>query len=340
MNNINKQVKDFHSNLTLSDYITSYNLARQSDIVFAEELTPNQFNKLKADKNNLEIIKKDESRVLYRTKKFVLNENDVIFCKTDLLPDLFSILYNQSGFSNIKLITHQAATPSINEIIFKLKPKIISKWFSVNVDFKHQDLIPIPLGIANEYATHNIRPKDFIEFFDKNKNINDYKKEKKIYINFNINTNIKKRKKILDQFLVRKDITYKTNLSLNEFVYDMFSHKFILSPEGKGIDTHRFWEAIYLGSIPIIEDHHTFGEYLRFCISYKGSESKDIVINKEIESFNLDFPLLTKFLTVSYLINKIKELKINNEFSKELNYGIKEKIIKKFLDRKFKSQIL
>ena len=91
MDNINKQVKDFHSSLVIGDYITSYNLARQCDIVFAEELTPSQFNKLEVDKNNIEIIKKNDSRVLYRTKKFILNENDVIFCKTDLLPDLLSI---------------------------------------------------------------------------------------------------------------------------------------------------------------------------------------------------------------------------------------------------------
>ena len=70
-------------------------------------------------------------------KKFKLNENDMIFCKTDLF-DLFSTLYNQTGFKNIKLITHQAATPSIDEKLFKLKPKIISKWYSINVEFKHQ----------------------------------------------------------------------------------------------------------------------------------------------------------------------------------------------------------
>tara|TARA_B100001250_G_scaffold99127_2_gene83284 strand:+ start:5673 stop:6692 length:1020 start_codon:yes stop_codon:yes gene_type:complete len=338
VDNINKQVKDFHSSLMISDYITSYNLARQCDVVFAEELTPDQFDKLEVDKNNIEVIKKDQSRILYRTKKFNLNENDVIFCKTDLLPDLFSILYNQSGFTNIKLLSHQAATPSINEGIFKLKPKIISKWFSINIDFKHDDLIPIPLGIANEYATQNIRPYNFIEFFEKNKNVINYKKQEKIYINFNKNTNILKRQNILDKFLVRKDITNKANLPLNEFMIDMFKHKFILSPQGKGIDTHRFWEALYLGSVPIIEDHPTFGEYLRFCISHNEYGIEDRVINKEMESFNLDFSLLTNFLTVSYLINKIKELKINNEFSRELNYGIKEKILKRFVDRKFKSQ--
>ena len=69
MNNIKRQVKDFHSNITKSDYITSYNLARRSDVVFAEELTPNQFSKLEILKNNIEIIKQDDCRVLYRTKK-------------------------------------------------------------------------------------------------------------------------------------------------------------------------------------------------------------------------------------------------------------------------------
>ena len=337
MNNINRQVKDFHLSITKSDYITSYNLARRSDIVFAEELTPNQFSKLQINKNNIEIIKKDDYRVLYRTKKFKLNENDIIFCKTDLLPDLFSILNNQTGFKNIKLITHQAATPSIDEKLFYLKPKIISKWYSINVEFKHPDLIPIPLGLANDYSKRNIRPQDFIEFFDRSENIDEYKKEKKIYINFKIDTNINKRKNTLDQFLARKDITYKTNLSLSEFIRDMFCHKFILSPEGKGIDTHRFWEAVYLASIPIIEKHHTYGEYLKFCISYTDSENLNEEINNQMSLFNQDFQMLSKLLTVSYLVNKIRKLNINNEFSKVLNYGLKEKILKKLLIRKFKS---
>ena len=137
MNNISKQVKDFHSSLIISDYITSYNLARKCDVVFAEELTPYQFDNLKVDKNNIEVLKKDQSRVLYRTKKFNLSENDVIFCKTDLVPDLFSILYGESGFSNIKLLSHQAATPSINESIFKLKPKIFSHSSSHGNNFEN-----------------------------------------------------------------------------------------------------------------------------------------------------------------------------------------------------------
>ena len=30
------------------------------------------------------------------------------------------------------------------------------------------------------------------------------------------------------------------------------AHKFVVSPRGNGIDTHRFWEAVYLGAVPIV----------------------------------------------------------------------------------------
>ena len=36
---------------------------------------------------------------------------------------------------------------------------------------------------------------------------------------------------------------------------------FIASPRGNGIDTHRTWEALYMGSIPIVEKHHMYDTY-------------------------------------------------------------------------------
>lgn len=33
-------------------------------------------------------------------------------------------------------------------------------------------------------------------------------------------------------------------------------HRFVACPEGNGIDTHRFWETLYRGSIPIVTDSH------------------------------------------------------------------------------------
>ena len=79
-------------------------------------------------------------------------------------------------------------------------------------------------------------------------------------------------------------------------------------------------------------------EYLKYCISHSEYGFENGVTNKELESFDMDFSLLANSLTVSYLINKIRELKINNEFSEELSYGFKEKILKRFISKKFKSQ--
>jgi hypothetical protein len=40
-------------------------------------------------------------------------------------------------------------------------------------------------------------------------------------------------------------------LSLETFVEEMTSHRFMLCPPGNGIDTHRLWEALYSRTIPV-----------------------------------------------------------------------------------------
>jgi hypothetical protein len=37
------------------------------------------------------------------------------------------------------------------------------------------------------------------------------------------------------------------------YLNELASCKFVLSPRGNGIDTHRTWETLYLGSIPIVK---------------------------------------------------------------------------------------
>lgn len=44
------------------------------------------------------------------------------------------------------------------------------------------------------------------------------------------------------------------NMPLNKY-YDYISkYKFVISPEGKGIDCHRTWEALYIKAVPVVED--------------------------------------------------------------------------------------
>jgi hypothetical protein len=42
-------------------------------------------------------------------------------------------------------------------------------------------------------------------------------------------------------------------LRVEEYLFGMQQYKFVLSPVGNGEDTHRTWEALLAGSIPIVE---------------------------------------------------------------------------------------
>jgi hypothetical protein len=41
----------------------------------------------------------------------------------------------------------------------------------------------------------------------------------------------------------------------NDYFYNLPNYKFIISPEGNGIDCHRHYEALIAGAIPIVEDN-------------------------------------------------------------------------------------
>ena len=78
------------------------------------------------------------------------------------------------------------------------KPDCIGKWFSVNVGYEHEDLIPIPIGIASNFSK-NLNVADF-EFFEKTK---FQEKELSLYINFQ--TNKPNERKIFTNFFQIKN---------------------------------------------------------------------------------------------------------------------------------------
>lgn len=62
------------------------------------------------------------------------------------------------------------------------------------------------------------------------------------------------RMNLLDQISHTNPMVNKFDgvLSPKKFAYLMSEHQYILCPRGNGIDTHRFWEALYRGCVPII----------------------------------------------------------------------------------------
>tara|TARA_B100000579_G_C22731982_1_gene804710 strand:- start:17 stop:1066 length:1050 start_codon:yes stop_codon:yes gene_type:complete len=247
MNNLN----------SLNDILNSKNIANRCDFIYSQKVSVEEYEGLK-NKENTTIIEKtshkDYKTVLYKKNKFTLKENDVIYCNSELVEDFFSVIKNNQSIKNLFLITGQSDR-KITQSLFSLKPDSVFKWYSINVDHDDNNLIPIPLGIADSFSKKNLNVKNIFNNID----FKYGNKENKIYLNFRLNTNFFHRRKLYKIFRNKKwTKLQETDISNSDYLNDMKKYNFTLCPWGNGIDTHRLWEAIYNGSIPITIKHKTY----------------------------------------------------------------------------------
>lgn len=291
-----------------SNLIYSNNFAANSHIIFSQTISTENFEKNFRNNKNILIISNTTnilfSAITYMIKDFELKENNIIYCHTDLVENLFMQI-KDSNFRNIKLISHQSDRP-VTKSLFLKKPKCISKWYGININFVHENLIPIPIGLSNDISKKNLTSKYFGSI-----NYSHTSKEKieKIYFNFNSNTNIHERGWLYKNYENNDfiDIEEK-NLDLIEYKNKLSKYRYVLCPWGNGFDSHRIWETLYSGSIPIIKKHPTF-EYLIhlpvvFCKDFKNIDEKllktelELLTNKQI---NYDI------LKLSWWLDKIAD---------------------------------
>jgi hypothetical protein len=75
---------------------------------------------------------------------------------------------------------------------------------------------------------------------------------KEIYANFNVNTNPSHRNSVLNTIKETPFIDREPcNLSLKDFFNKILDYKMVVCPAGNGVDTHRLWEVLYSGRVPI-----------------------------------------------------------------------------------------
>ena len=313
---------------------SSYDIARFSDVVYSEAISYPQFKKLKL--NNPIILGKDKDIVFYKLREFTIKRNDIIFTHTGNLDNLFYHLKHIDKDFNLTLITHQSDT-MITKKIFEKKPKCINKWFALNVDYKNNNLTPLPLGIANDYSYEkNIVSKDL------NKNISEknyFKNKVSLYINFNENTNKKERSWIKPYFKKFDWATVEEDtLSLKEYSEKIQNSSFVICPWGNGVESHRIWETLLLGSIPVVKNHITFSNLENLPILFVNDFKE---INKEkLENF-LETLEKNKILNLDKLkIDYWKNIVIRSKELSPADKHVEKRIIESnFVTKYFKYKI-
>lgn len=114
----------------------------------------------------------------------------------------------------------------------------------------------IPLGITNNTDESNLHPiygnlDVMVEVASNPREIRNL-----VYMNFLTRTYPTERRPLWDMFADKTWVTVGTPVSTYEgrkcFLEEIRNHSFVLCPRGYGVDTHRLWETLYMGSIPIV----------------------------------------------------------------------------------------
>jgi hypothetical protein len=120
------------------------------------------------------------------------------------------------------------------------------------------------------------------------------------------------KKQIYNLPFVRKETYWKA----------LLDHKFIISPEGNGIDCHRHYEALMAGCIPIVEDNTDIREKYKGCpILYTKNYSEinnRYLEKKYAEMIDQTYDFYSLFLS-HYTEEQQKEIKLcGNYWMKKL----------------------
>lgn len=110
--------------------------------------------------------------------------------------------------------------------------------YAINTSVYHPKLTTIPIGFVDRHLP-------FLASFRRP----EVPRDIEIYSNFKVSTNPGARNACLRAF---PDIKPSEPRHVPDYYADLCRSKFVLCPEGTGIDTHRVYEALLCGATPVV----------------------------------------------------------------------------------------
>ena len=259
--------------------------------------------------------------------KNINNKIPIIFIQSDLinyyliqlinLNNKFILITVNSDDICLPFYNYPTDNKELEQLSYNLlNSQNLVKWFTKNPCIIHDKIAGIPIGPKWNWYSHNFFGEDkrrHLEIFYKyciNPHINIQNIELKknlLYFNYSIDTtngplyslhkNI--RKNVYD-ILISKGFPYNENTDFENYIKILSTYKFSISPPGRGIDTHRAWESLMVGTIPIML--HTpidnlFEKLPVILVDDYSIITEDFLNNKynEIIQKNYDFSILYSY---------------------------------------------
>ena len=191
-----------------------------------------------------------------------LKERNIIYTHTLYVRQLFEEIRKLK--CEFIIITHNCDVNVDNSYTI---PDNVIRWFTQNVATGNPKVESIPIGLENDKWFKNVHKKELME-----KKLQEPKRYKNlVYLNSNTKTNPKEREPLYQLFFNPDWVTTYRGVNgekFPEYLDNIYNHQYVFCPDGNGIDTHRLWETLYLGSVPIVKVGANVGFYSMLPILY------------------------------------------------------------------------
>lgn len=238
-------------------------------------------------------------------------DNNICYIKTDYF---YNGQINWRGQSHPSKIDEFCVMGHSDHPVTDYIASNFKKVFCINKYCDIPNVFGIPLGITNDCddsSIHRIYGNKDIMIDVMN---TDIPKDNLAYLNFDVSTYKQEREYVLNFFKNEKWVKIgkieNTLEGRRLFLSEIKSSKFVFCPRGNGIDTHRLWETLYMGSYPIVkyENTHDLFKDLPILFIKDWSEiNEDFLNDKFIEFKNNNWNL--EKLKLSYWLDFIKNEK-------------------------------
>ena len=229
---------------------------------------------------------------------------ELVYVNSSLLnttkPKLIeSKLYDKlSEFRNpFRLVLHNSDDEFGEKQLKYLDIPNCKKIYTQNMNVKHPQVEPLPIGIANscwDWGDSKIMDEVINEGFSDTNPLF-------IYANFTKGDGVRyERRKDCYDILSENGIIMQESTDYKSYLQDLKKFKFCLSPEGNGIDCYRTWEALYMRTIPICKRSVMVEEFAKTFPIYIVDDWKEFDIDdvwSSYDSFNCDNWYLLDFET-------------------------------------------
>lgn len=234
-----------------------------------------------------------------------LKDVNLVYTHTMYAKQLFEFIRNSD--KKFVIVTHNS-DENVTEEHSQLLPSNVIKWFTTNVNVIDPRIESIPIGLENNRW---FKRENKIEIMQRRLAGDHFRYKRLLYINHNVKTNTKERLLPYTFFKGLDWVTIEDGKNGNNFtnyIENIDSHRFVLCPEGNGIDTHRLWESLYMGARPIVKKNVNTLFYKDLPIYYVDTWEEinedglmDIIINDLLQKREYSHDMLK----MSYWKNKI-----------------------------------